>query len=142
MNEADQLDEIFPSASHTKEVLLTSVRGANGKPVVVEVRPIRVGKLAAFMRAVNGLLPAFNGAEQPDLTRLVMDHADEVILGLAIALEVDREMIEELDLADMVRAVSAMVEANADFFIDRLLPELERAAAKIRDARGATSASA
>lgn len=142
MNEIDQLDEIFPSASHIKEVILTSVRGADGKPAVIEVEPIRVGKLAAFMRAVNGLLLAFSDPEKLDIAALVMNHADEVIAGLSVALDVDREMIEALDLADLVTTLTAVVEVNADFFIHRLQPAIERARETIATLRGPSSASA
>lgn len=142
MNEADQLDAIFPSVSHTKEVLLTSVRGADGKPVIIDVQPIRVGKLAAFMRAVNGLLAAFSEPEKLDMAVLVMNHTDEVIVGLAVALDVDREMIEALDLADLVITLTAVVEVNADFFTHRLQPAIERARGTIATLRGPSSASA
>jgi len=141
VTEVDQLETLFPTTA-PRELLLTSVRGADHKPVVVEVRPIRVGQLAAFMRALNGLLPAFADPENINVGRLVMDHTDQMTDAIAVALDVERELIERLDLADMVSAVAAVVEVNADFFTQRLLPALERAAVKVKTAVGLTSASA
>jgi len=140
MNEVEQLDALYPGEIGVL-VSLGSVRGEGGEPVTFIVRPIRVGKLAAFMRAVNDLLPAFESGDV-DIKALVMRHTDAIIVGLAVALNTDRELIEELDLADLVVAVTAVVEVNADFFTQRLLPELDLAAKKISAARGLTSANA
>lgn len=139
MKEVEQLDALFPQP---KRVSLTSVRGADGKPVEIDVRPIRVGKLSAFMRAVSGLLGAFDDPDKLDVAALVMVHTDEIITALAVALDVEREFVEQLDVADLVTAVTAVIEVNADFFTHRLRPALEAATATVARLRGPSSASA
>jgi len=141
VTEAQELETLFPTGA-PKKVSLSSVRGEEGHPVVVDVLPIRVGQLAILMRAVKDMWPLFNDPEKLDVQRLVIEHTDAIVMALAVALNTDREMIEELDLADLVVAVTAVVEVNADFFTQRLLPELDRAAKKIDAVRGQTSASA
>src|SRR3569832_401505 len=140
MNEVEQLDALYPGEIGVL-VSLGSVRGEGGEPVTFIERPIRVGKLAAFLRAVNDLLPAFESGAV-DNKALVMRHSDAIIVGLAVARNTDRELIEELDLADLVVAVTAVVEVNAEFFTQRLLTELDLAAKKKQAARGLTSANA
>src|SRR3569833_248681 len=133
MKEVEQLDTLFPQPT---KISLASVRGADGETVEIDVRPIRVGKLSAFMKAVNGLLPAFNDLDNVDVTALVIGHTDQVIDALAVALDVEHELIEQLDLADLITAVTAVIEVNADFFTHRLRPALEASIAAIARLRG------
>jgi len=139
MTEVQQLDTLFPRPT---TIVLSSVKGEDGKPVEIDVRPIRVGKLAAFMRAVNGLLPAFSDPDNVDIAALVVGHTDDIIEALRVALDVDREFVDALDLADMVMAVTAVVEVNGDFFIRRLLPVLDAAKKTVARLAGPSSASA
>ena len=127
MNEIEQLEALYPQ---TKQVTLTSVTGDVG-PLIIEVSAIRMGRLAPFMRAINGILPAFAGEGELDLAALVIMHADAVIDGLAVAVDVERRLIESLDLADVILLLGAVVEVNADFFTHRLRPAIEQASTKI-----------
>lgn len=138
MTELEQLAALYPKPI---KVTLASRKGGDGHPMVIEVSPIRVGRLAAFVRAVSGILPELERAETLDVVSLVINHTDHVIDTLVAAVGEDRELIEQLDLADVVDLMGAVVEANADFFIQRLTPAIEKAAGKIAALAGRKSAS-
>src|SRR3569832_1260351 len=139
MTEVEQLDTLFPQLL---SFVLSSVRGADGTPVTIDVRPIRVGKLAAFIRAVSGLLPAFDDPDNLNITALVMGHTDQVIESLSVEQDENRDLVDQLDLADLVAAVTAVVEVDGDFFVHRLEPALGAAKNKIARLRGPSSARA
>lgn len=138
MKEVEQLEALYPQ---TRQVTLASVKG-DGARAVIEVSPVRIGQLAPFMRAINSLLPAFEDEGDLDLGELVIRHADSVIDGLAVAVNVDRRFVEALDLADAVALFGAVVEVNADFFTHRLRPIIESVAAKIMALPGRSSVNA
>lgn len=87
------------------------------------IRPLTVGQLPAFTRALKPALPALNGlfaseaelgAEQ--IAGLVADHGDSLITAVAIALKAPRPDIEELDLVEFMTLLPAIIKVNADFF--------------------------
>ncbi len=94
------------------------------------VTPVRLGQLPAFVRAVEPFAKQL--ASGPlDLVGLLAEHGVRVISALEAATGQPREWIESLALDDAVRLAAAVLEVNADFFVQRVLPSITDALQKI-----------
>lgn len=102
------------------------------------VRPLTVGQLPAFTRALKAALPALGPllagptesdvkAMVPALTELVADHGESLIEAMSVALRVPKNEIESLDPLEFVALVLPVIRINADFFARRLQPVLLQA---------------
>lgn len=95
----------------------------------IEIIPIRMGELPAFTRAVQPL--AAHLSTSPDWLALISEHGEALINILALATRQPHEWIAALALDDAIRLASIVFEVNADFFIQRLLPSITEAAARL-----------
>ena len=95
----------------------------------LELTPIRVGELPAFARAIQPAAASLSAS--PDWLALLADHGEAVIEAVAIASRHPVDWVAELGLDEAVRLAEAVFEVNADFFIQRVLPGLTKAAARI-----------
>ena len=94
------------------------------------VTPVRLGQLPAFVRAVEPFAKQL--ASGPfDLLELLADHGQQVVRALEVATSQPREWIESLAIDDAVRLAAAVLEVNADFFVQRVLPSITDAAQKL-----------
>lgn len=102
------------------------------------VRPLTIGQLPAFTRALKPVMPALGpllgGAEGrnpvellPALTELIAEHGDALIEAVALALRVPRKDVEELDPMAFLALILPVIKVNADFFARRLQPVLIQA---------------
>lgn len=91
--------------------------------------PLKVGELPAFARAVQPMVQRFSAS--PDWLALMADDGEAVIEAVSIASRRPREWVAGLDLDDAVRLAQAVFEVNADFFVRRLMPAIDAAAARI-----------
>lgn len=89
----------------------------------LEVRPLTVGQLPAFMRAIRGIELLWTAAEL-DVAALVADHGEALIEAAAIATVRPAEWVRGLGLDEFMQLVAAVLEINADFFVRRVLPGL------------------
>lgn len=98
----------------------------------LEILPIKVGKLPAFIRAVAPFIAVFGQRRtEIDFVALLGEHGDAVLDACAIGAGVDRAWIDELDAAQLVRVAQAVVEVNMDFFIRNLTPAISQATAGV-----------
>ena len=95
----------------------------------IDLTPIKVGDLPAFARAVQPLAASLSAS--PDWLALLAEHGDAAIVAIAVAARRPVDWVSGLDLDDAVHLAEAVFEVNADFFIQRLLPSVMRAAARI-----------
>lgn len=90
----------------------------------LDITPLKVGELPAFARAVRPV--ASKLTPDPDWLRLLSEDGDSVILALAIACRRPSEWVAALALDEAIHLAEAVFEANADFFIRRVVPEITR----------------
>lgn len=119
----------------------------------VTVRPLTLGKLPRFLRAVAPIVAALvgntsassprdggqgsgelmAGPESPaiefnlselELLNVYMANGEAINLALTIATDVTAAEIEAMELDVAVRLIKALIEVNKDFFSQRLLPLL------------------
>lgn len=95
----------------------------------IELTPIKIGELPALSRAVQPLTSHL--CASPDWLALIAEHGDALIDALVIAVRRPREWVAALELDDAVKLASTVFEVNADFFIQRLLPSITEAAARL-----------
>jgi hypothetical protein len=99
--------------------------------------PIRVGEVPALLAAIKPIAPHLVNGD-PDWLALLMEHGDAILDALAIAARRPREWVEALSLDDAVQLATALFEVNVDFFVQRVVPAIQSAAARIdRNVRAA-----
>lgn len=90
----------------------------------LEITPLKVGELPAFARAVRPL--AAKLGPNPDWLRLLSEEGESVIAAVAIACRRPPNWVAALALDEAIRLLEAVFEANADFFIHRVVPQIMR----------------
>ena len=95
----------------------------------VELTPIRLGELPRLLAAVRPL--AADLSAEPDWFDLLARHGEAVLELLAITTRRERAWINDLSLDDAVQLAAAVFEVNADFFVGRVVPGIQRSAEKL-----------
>ena len=67
----------------------------------------------------------------PDWLALLAEHGESLLGALAVTARRERAWVERLSLDDAVRLAAALFEVNADFFVQRLAPAVQHAAARV-----------
>jgi hypothetical protein len=112
--------DAFPRAPVTLEI--------DGQSI--DITPIRVGELSAMLRAVRPFAEQLVG--DPDFLRLLAEHGDALITATAVASRRPKEWVEGLVVDDAIRLATALFEVNADFFVHRVVPAVQQAAARLK----------
>lgn len=89
----------------------------------VTVAPLKVRQIPPFMRAVG---PASQALFAGDVAAAVALHGEALIEAVAVATGEQAEWLGDLDADEFLRLVGEVVEVNADFFGQRVVPELTR----------------
>jgi hypothetical protein len=92
--------------------------------------PIRVGEVPALLAAIKPIAPQLVSGD-PDWLALLTDHAEAILDALAVAARRPREWVEGLALDEAVQLATALFEVYADFFVQRIAPAIQNAAARI-----------
>lgn len=116
----------------------------------ITVRPLTIGQLPRFVRAIQPAWPQLAGYgdvdnPDPDWLALIAKYGEALIEAAAVATGIEPKEIESLAPDEFVLLWGAIFETNMDFFVQRLGPAMERAsdrivAATARIQAGATSA--
>lgn len=101
----------------------------------VGIAPLKVRQIPAFTRAVGPVLaPLLAG----DLMSAVAQGGDDLVRAAAIATGESVEWLGELLPDEFLTLLANVIEVNADFFVQRVLPTLNAAAEKTQAILGAT----
>ena len=95
----------------------------------LEVTPLRIGELPAFARAVKPI--AAHLSTQPDWMLILAEDGEALIQALAIACRRPPEWLAALSLDEAIQVAEAVFEVNADFFIQRVVPQLQRVSQRL-----------
>ena len=95
----------------------------------LEVTPLRIGELPGFARAVKPIAAHFT--LQPDWMRILGEDGEALILALALACRRPPEWLAALSLDEAIKVAEAVFEVNADFFIQRVVPQLQRVSQRL-----------
>lgn len=100
----------------------------------LDITPLRVGELPVFARAIRPM--AAKISVNPDWLRLLSEDGESVILALAIACRRAPDWVATLSLDEAIVLAEAVFGANADFFIQRVLPEITQMSARVNQRIG------
>lgn len=95
----------------------------------LDIVPLKLGELPAFARALGPL--AAKLTPEPDWLRLLSEEGESLIHALSIACRRPASWVEGLALDEAIRLAEIVFEANADFFIRRVVPEITRVTGNI-----------
>jgi hypothetical protein len=119
---ADDLDLIDPPP---REVVF------RGRPV--QIRPLTIGQLPAFARALQPAADAMAAAlADPGpaaLLGLVARHGDDVIAAMSAASGLELAEVQGAGIPDSLRLLRAVMDVNRDFLPGRLTTLMQAAAA-------------
>ncbi|MEO1752014.1 DUF6631 family protein [Thiofaba sp. EF100] len=90
----------------------------------ITVAPIKIRQLPAFVRAVE---PIAKALAQGDVLAALAQHAEALIEAVCIGAGIERAWLEEREADVLVALAAEVIEVNADFFVQRILPTIERA---------------
>ncbi len=100
----------------------------------LQVSPLKLGELPAFAAAVAPMASAVQvqlKMAAPDWVGLAASHGERCIRAMAIAARTPEAELADLDLADSVTLLEAILSSNADFFARQVLPRLSTATARL-----------
>ncbi|MHA6834868.1 hypothetical protein [Ralstonia pseudosolanacearum] len=128
----DDLDKLIPQPAE----LIVGVE-------TLAIQPLKVGRLPAFLRAISPTLQQLR-APQIDWLGLFIEHGDDLLQAVAIAVDKPRAWVDALAADEAILLVAKVVEVNADFFTRTVLPRLDGLFARVTQAAasGSTPSSA
>jgi hypothetical protein len=97
---------------------------------VLQLTPIRLGEVPSLARILGPIVGKL-GQTEPDWLDLLSQHGGSLLSAMSIAARKPRDWIDGLEIDEAIRLAAALLEVNADFFIHRVLPAIESAAASI-----------
>lgn len=100
---------------------------------LIDLRPLTVGQLPAFARAVRPIVSSLGGADiTPEtIIELLADHGDSIIDAVHVATRIPADRIRQLGLDEMLTVVSEVISVNRDFLTGRLPAAMQAAASRI-----------
>lgn len=90
----------------------------------LEVKPLTVGQLPAFLRAVGPILNKLT-APEIDWLNLLALRGDELLVALAIATGQPREWVNDLRPDEALLLAAKVIAVNAEFLTGTVLPTLD-----------------
>lgn len=128
-----EFDVIDPTAT------LASFKGAQ-----IQIRPLTVGQLPGFARAIKPISGAIEaiatGQAAPDLftiLAMVAEHGEAIVDAVSIATGVDKAELMAATPDELIELAITAVKVNADFFKGRLTPAILAAVNKAVPTPGA-----
>jgi hypothetical protein len=99
----------------------------------ITIAPVKVKDLPAFVRAITPLVRRISAVGHADIdwVDVMLHHADEVVTATALGAGVEVAWLNEQTPEVLVSLAIAVVEVNAGFFMQTLLPQLLGAAERI-----------
>jgi hypothetical protein len=88
------------------------------------IKPLRVGQLPAFLRAISPVMQQLTAAEIDGLA-LMGERGDDLLTAIAIAVGKPRAWVDELAADEAILLAAKVIEVNADFFTRTVLPRFD-----------------
>jgi hypothetical protein len=118
-------------ADHDLDVLDPPEHSVTVAGQSITVRPLTIGQLPRFARAIQPAAPVLAGFQDPDWLALIAEHGEALIAAAAVATGIESKEIESLAPDEFVLLCGIIFEVNVDFFVQRLGPAMERASDRI-----------
>ena len=103
----------------------------------VSVKPLKVGQMPAFLRAIAPVMQQISG-DGIDWLALFGERGDDLLTAVSIAVGKPREWVDDLAADEAIVLAAKVIEVNADFFTRTVMPRLEDLFAQANAAAAAT----
>ena len=90
---------------------------------VVAIKPLKIGQMPAFLRAITPVMQQFGG-NGIDWLALFGEHGDDLLTAVSIAIGKPRAWVDALDADEAILVAAKVIEVNADFFTRTVMPRL------------------
>jgi len=90
----------------------------------VSVKPLKVGQMPAFLRAITPVMQQIGG-DGIDWLALFGERGDDLLTAVAIAIGKPRAWVDALDADEAILLAAKVIEVNADFFTRTVMPKLD-----------------
>ena len=94
----------------------------DGEPLAI--RPLKVGQLPAFLRAITPVMQ-YLGGDGIDWLALFGERGDDLLTAVSIAVGKPRAWVDELAADEAILLAAKVIEVNADFFTRTVMPRLD-----------------
>ncbi len=94
----------------------------DGEPLAI--RPLKVGQLPAFLRAITPVMQ-YLGGDGIDWLALFGERGDDLLTAIAIAVGKPRAWVDELAADEAILLAAKVIEVNADFFTRTVIPRID-----------------
>lgn len=94
----------------------------DGEPLLI--KPLKVGQLPGFLRAISPVMQQISSTEIDWLT-LFGERGDDLLSAIAIAVNKSRAWVDELAADEAILLAAKVIEVNADFFTRTVMPRLD-----------------
>ena len=91
---------------------------------VVTVKPLKVGQMPAFLRAISPVMQHL-GAPEIDWLALFGERGEDLLSAVAIAVAKPRAWVDDLAADEAILLAAKVIEVNADFFTRTVIPKLD-----------------
>ena len=90
----------------------------------VSVKPLKVGQMPAFLRAITPVMQQING-DGIDWLALFGQQGDDLLTAVSIAVGKPRAWVDDLAADEASVLAAKVIEVNADFFTRTVMPRLD-----------------
>ena len=96
------------------------------------LKPFKFGELPKVFKAIEtlsgtiGVLMRDRNVNPASITTLIAEGGDGILELMVIGSKKDKSWIEDLEMDEGVDLLTAIIEVNADFFIQKVLPTLNK----------------
>ena len=104
------------------------------------LKPLKVGSLPAFLRAISPVMQSLT-APAIDWLALFGERGDDLLAAISIAVGKPREWIDDLAADEAIVLAAKVIEVNADFFTQTVIPKLDGLFAQMKQAPAQPSGS-
>lgn len=108
---------------------------AQGKPIKVNgvdlvIKSFKMGQLPRVFKALEPLsevlATSYTGSQLQLVSKMLAASGDSVITLLEVGSGQPREWVEDLDMEQSLELATAIMEVNSNFFLQRVLPILNK----------------
>lgn len=90
----------------------------------VSVKPLKVGQMPAFLRAITPVMQQISG-DGIDWLALFGQQGDDLLTAVSIAVGKPRAWVDDLAADEAIVLAAKVIEVNADFFTRTVMPRLD-----------------
>lgn len=90
---------------------------------VVAIKPLKIGQMPAFLRAITPVMQQLGG-NGIDWLALFGEHGNDLLTAVSIAIGKPRAWVDALDADEAILVAAKVIEVNADFFTRTVMPRL------------------